>query len=370
MRTLNRLWSTLETIPGLSGVLAEWRELLGDEFDLIEPLLKSTGRKSRGYPCPSPGGLGCPREVVEHRDGSIVAVCGDQEERNCNDVSLSLADILVHTLDRGKLAGWVAQALTIEARFDSVEGFAECWHVGDYAPFAGRRFSVYMLLAFDDTRRAEAIQRLCQDSTSHFLLVVPTAKAVSAETVTLLEGHKGYLLRLDEILVDGGNGRIASSPAAAECITAIRNKIFPKEEETQSASTFPTPPDATWGDMRIRFLDGHRATLFCQGVSDTVNFSAMSMENRRSRGPSVQWNLLETFATNHGKINWRSSAASKHIPQQIRRLSQDLERFFGIDGHPIEWKKDEKAYCTLFQIHYEPDEPVQPTTPRRSSKQR
>ncbi|MBF0370492.1 MAG: hypothetical protein HQL52_13650 [Magnetococcales bacterium] len=370
MRAISQFWTAIANIPGLSGVLAEWREYLGNEFSLVKPILKSTGRKSRSYPCPSPGGPGCPREVVEHRDGSIVAVCGDQEERNCDDVALSLADIFVYTLDRGKLAGWVAQALAIEAHFDTVEGLSECWHVGDYTPFAGRRFPVYMLLAFHETKRAEAVQRLCRISAGPFMLAVPIASAVSTETVTLLQAHKGHLLRLDEMLMDGGNGRFAISQTANEYITAFHDEIFPQEEEIPSTPAFPTPPNATWRDLRIRFLDGHRATLLCQGVSETVSFSTMGMENRRSREPSVQWELLEKLAQNHGRFSWQSSGANNQVPQQVRRLNKDLERFFGIDNHPVEWKKDEKAYCTLFEIHYEPDEPARSASPRRATKRR
>ena len=370
MRRLNRLWPAFESIPGWSGVLAEWRDWLGEEFPLAKSLLKSTGRKARGYPCPSPGGPGCPREVVEHRDGSFTAVCGDQEERNCDDLSLSLADVMVHALDHRRLAGLVAQALGIEADFEPVEGLHGCWRVGAYVPFAGRRFPAYMLLAFERAQRAEAVHRLCLSPDSPFLLVVPTATSLINEVALLLQHRGGRQVLLEEILVDGGNGQLAISQVASERMATFHAELFPEEEEAATSPAFPTPPNATWGDLRIRFLDGHRATLFCQGVTQTVSYSTMGMEDRRKREPTYQWTLLERLAEHHGRYDWQSSGATTRNIKRIQRLNQDLERYFGISGHPIQWRKDEKAYCALFEIHYEPDEPARPSSHRPSAKRR
>ncbi|MBF0182677.1 MAG: hypothetical protein HQM03_21905, partial [Magnetococcales bacterium] len=100
----------------------------------------------------------------------------------------------------------------------------------------------------------------------------------------------------------------------------------------------------------------------------TVNFSTMGMENKRSREPSVQWTLLLAFARNRGKITWRSSEATEKIPQQVRRLNIDLERFFGIAGRPVTWKDDEQAYCTAFEILHESDKPARVSPDRRPSR--
>ena len=352
MRNLNRLWSTLETIPGLSGVLAEWREYLGDEFALVKPLLKSTGRKSRSYPCPSPGGPGCPREVVEHRDGSIVAVCGDQEERNCDDVALSLADVLVQTLDRGKLAGLVAKALTIEADFSAVEGFAECWHVGDYTPFAGRRFPVYMLLAFDETKRTEAVQRLCRISAGPFMLAVPTADTLSPEAQELLKERSGRLLPLDELLVDGGNGRIGIAPIAGEIVATFHADVFPDVETAVSAPMFPTPPGTVWSGLRMRFIDGERLTVFCGSLEETYNFSQMGMVHPRSAEPTKQWKLLRDLAEGHGVLEVRTKKEIAVISTQKKRLNQALTTFFGIHDEAVYWDRTDRVYRTRFQVSH------------------
>jgi len=352
MRNLNRLWSVLETIPGLSGVLAEWWELLGDEYPLVESLLKSTGRKSRSYPCPSPGGPGCPREVVEYRDGSIVAVCGDQEERNCGDVALSLADVLVHTLDRCKLAGLVAKALGIQAEFSPVEGITETWRVGNYAPYAGKLFPVFLLLTFGGKQRSEVVQRLCRISAGPFMLTVFTADTLSPEAQELLKEHGGRLLPLDELLVDGGNGRICIAPITGEIVAAFHAEVFPDVETTVSAPMFPTPPGTAWSGLRIRFIDGERLTVFCGRLEETYNFSQMGMVHPRSAEPTKQWKLLRDLAEGHGVLDVRTKKEIAVISTQKKRLNQALTTFFGIQNEAVYWDRTDRVYRTRFQVNH------------------
>ena len=352
MRTLSRLWSTFESVPGLSGVLAEWRELLGDEFHLVKPLLKSTGKRSRSYPCPSPGGPGCPREVVEYHDGSIVAVCGDHEEVNCDDVPLSLSDVLVHTLDRRKLAGWVARALGIEDGFSQVDGSSETWRVGDYAPYVGKRFPVFLLLAFGGEQRSEAVQRLCRIAGGPFMLAVPTADTLSSESKELLRERGGRFLTLGGLLVDSGDGRIVIASAAGEIVAAFHAEIFPPSETTVSAPMFPTPPGTVWSGLRMRFIDGERLTVFCGGLEETYNFSQMGMVHPRSAEPTKQWDLLRDLAYGHGVHEVRTKKEIAVTSTRKKRLNQTLTAFFGIQGEAIHWDRTDSVYRTRFPISH------------------
>jgi hypothetical protein len=98
MRKLQRFWRALEALPGLEAERLEWRRLLGEEWPVVEPLLRQTGALVERVWCPSPSGYDCPRRVVRHDDDRIVAVCGDQP-RNCETLSLSLDEIAVLELD-------------------------------------------------------------------------------------------------------------------------------------------------------------------------------------------------------------------------------------------------------------------------------
>jgi hypothetical protein len=110
MRKLRRFWRALEILPRPAAERLEWRRLLGDEWSIAEPLLRQTGALVERVWCPSPSGVDCPRRVIRHDDGRIVAVCGD-EPRNCDTISLTLEDIVVLELDVRRLAQALAKPL-------------------------------------------------------------------------------------------------------------------------------------------------------------------------------------------------------------------------------------------------------------------
>ena len=113
MRILKRWWTALESIPGQAAERLEWRQLLEDEWPLAEPYLRSTGRIVEQVWCPSPGGDGCPRRVVHHDDGRIVAVCGDQP-KHCDPLDLALEDLVVLDVD-GPSWGALAEVFAVDA---------------------------------------------------------------------------------------------------------------------------------------------------------------------------------------------------------------------------------------------------------------
>ena len=344
-------------MPGNSAITADWRRLLQDEFEIGEQLLRPTNRLSTSYPCPRPGGVGCPRRVI-HLDDTIVAVCGDEDGANCNDMSLQRGEVVIHELNRQGLANRVASALGIRSEFAPVEGVRETFHVGDFNPIAGKRFPIFLVLCFDVGQRAEAVAHLCRVTTVPFILLAPTSQSIPARSLDLLLARQARFYPLSDLLVAGARGQLVKSPMAAEAMVAFRAMVLPEPTSDAQVVRFHTPPDAIWRDLHICFLDGHRVTLSCKEVSKTVNFSNMGMENKNTREPTLQWQLLEWFATGRGKISWESSGANKKNVKRVQRLNDDLELFFGISGRPVTWREEEDAYCTAFEIYWEAEKPM------------
>ena len=75
---MHRFWRAVEDLPGCAESLLDWKDALADDFEAASFLLRKTGTLAARVGCPSPGGVDCPRRVVRHGDGSIVAVCGNQ----------------------------------------------------------------------------------------------------------------------------------------------------------------------------------------------------------------------------------------------------------------------------------------------------
>lgn len=66
----------------------------------------------------------------------------------------------------------------------------------------------------------------------------------------------------------------------------------------------------------------------------------MGMANRKNAKPTVQWELLETFAEAHGLLDWRNRKASRKNQKRKENLAADLQRFFRIEGDPFALEGD------------------------------
>ncbi len=113
---------------------------------------------------------------------------------------------------------------------------------------------------------------------------------------------------------------------------------------------FPTPPDALWRDVSIRFKDGHTVSIKVTSAGGVFNYTQMGMANKKNGEPTKQWALLETFADGHGTLDWSSKKADRRNQKRRELLAADLRRFFRIEGDPFRLTEDGKGWQALFQI--------------------
>ena len=105
----SKFWKALDALADAATDRREWVDLLGEEFDRVAPLLRSSGVLATSIACPTPGAAGCPRRVVRHDDGTIRAICGDSP-KVCDDLDLRREDIALLELNGVALARRVAEA--------------------------------------------------------------------------------------------------------------------------------------------------------------------------------------------------------------------------------------------------------------------
>jgi hypothetical protein len=347
-----RLWPTLEALPGLAAPVLEWRELLKVEFDQAGKLLRPTSELAASVDCPSPGGVGCPRRVVDHGGGHFVAVCGDSP-RNCDDVKLTKADIVIHRIDEAVLCHGIAAALSLSAPAATGTGQPGILYVGDFEPIAGKRFPVYLAIQVEaDTLEPLAV-RLWGVANTAFILLTPTRRPVELGLAEKLAGWKSRTAALADLLERNG-AAFTATEAAQTLLAEFRAAVLPVEE-TKGGMRFPTPAGATWGDVTIKFLDGHKVSVACKGAGNVCNFTDMGMVDRRNGEPDKQWALLYALAAGHGRMNWRSSEARRENAKRKQTLNERLAAFFGIDGEAITWDKNAKNYLCRFTLQPEGD---------------
>jgi hypothetical protein len=110
-KKMTQLWRTLEAIPQLAAVKAEWRFLLGDELPAIERLLRMRQRLAASYPRLERSSVGLPLRVVDHGGGEFAGVCEETGE----SISLSQDDLIVYELDHKKFSERVTASFKLSA---------------------------------------------------------------------------------------------------------------------------------------------------------------------------------------------------------------------------------------------------------------
>ncbi len=179
--------------------VAEWRAVLGEEW--LGRLRRAGWFESRAinrgdsYPCPCPGGDGCPRRVVALR-GRLVAVCGRDVEA-CDEVELgSDAEVLAVT------AATLRQAMGAPL---GLEGGSAATGGGRRVELGERRFGDgAAVMWFAAGLRGEAARLwaagLRRRRAGHGVgVLVPRRAAVDGRVAELMEANGAVLLPLDEV---------------------------------------------------------------------------------------------------------------------------------------------------------------------------
>jgi hypothetical protein len=353
MRPLTRLWPALEQLPGLAACLGTWRDHAGDELDAIAGLLRPTDRRAVRLPCPSPGSDGCPRRVIEHADGTVVAVCGDRPQR-CDPVEVCRAELIVHVLDPRRLCAAVGAALQFDDMFQVVDACWQTWRVGDYVPLSGERFPVYLSIPESPDRVHGVAVRLTGIADRPFLMLVPALDQVDPVTSELLSRTKSRILALENLVAVDDDGRWAGQRPAAELLREFRIGVLGEDGPVVPATRFPTPPDARWEEVSIRFITQHQVHVRVRGEAGAYEHTQMRMASKRNDQPTKQWEFLQLFAENRGEITWESPGADRGNAHRRLALARDLRDFFGIEGDPFDRLLGGRGWRTRFTIIPEP----------------
>jgi len=215
MRMLSRFWSGLEALPGLAGVLLDWQEVWRKEITVGRAFLRPTRELATSYPCPYPGGDGCPRGVVMHGEQDIVAVCRSVP-RQCETVKLTKADIVIYELDWKALGAAIAAGLGLAGSPALPDALPLTAPLGWHCLTGGKRATVYLTIQYDPQGFAAILSRLLADADPPFILAAPTSALCEADSSDLLRRMRVLFLPLDECLAwDGPRGFVPTERLGA-----------------------------------------------------------------------------------------------------------------------------------------------------------
>lgn len=345
MQPLEKLWRALENIPGAMAVQAEWQRQLGSDFDRVATFLRPTDELAACFPVLHDSAA-LPYTVVQHGPDDFVGVPADGGAT----ITLSKSDLLIYRLDHRRLHRSIATALDFEFGGAAVDGAPFTSRIATYRPFAGFCFPVYLALPLESADLLRAVQVISSHSDQPFVLIAPTARRLRPPCEALLKARKACFLALDESIMADSSNQWAATPEARQQLGAFRDAVVPQVTKQDGAVFFPTPPNVSWTDLRIKFIDGETVSIKAGAAAGTFAYSQLGMADRRHARPTKQWELLRSFAQGYGTLTWESPAADRRNQKRRERLAQDLKKFFRIDGEPILPTDDAKGWRTVFQL--------------------
>jgi len=351
MSGLKKLWRVLEAVPGLAAVEAEWRAQLGSEYESTRTFFRPNGKIASSFPCTVPNGCGCDHEVIVHGPEDIVAVC--QCERGCETFPLKRPDIVVYELDRSVFDTAIADAFGLFKEIDARTDLHGTTRIGVYSPYAGFRFPVYLTIQLEPDEFENAADSLLGRYDTPFMLMAPTRDLCTTQVEQRLTGRQSIFVPLSESVAIGAKQQFQLLRPLDDVLSQFRAANLPAARDDSSTVFFPTPPDAAWGDVSIRFKDGHTVSVRVNSVTGVFNYTQMGMANAKNGNPTVQWELLQTFAEQQGTLDWSSPKADRKNQKRREKLAENLRQFFRIDGDPIELAEDGKGWRVLFSLHPE-----------------
>jgi hypothetical protein len=225
--------------------------------------------------------------------------------------------------------------------------------IGTLRPFAGIEFPAFLTLAVEPADVCHALESILLECDSPFIVLSPTATKLVARCDVLLKRRPTCFVTLTEALKCDDEGRWSATAEAVRKLSNFQGTVVPQATESNPLVFFPTPANAVWNHLRIKFVDGETVSVKVGDATGRLLFSQMGMADGRTAKPTKQWELLKEFARGLGTMTWSSPGATRKNQKRKELLSDNLKAFFRIDGEPFRPTANGQGWHTNFSV--EPD---------------
>lgn len=208
------IWQALEHLDSLSAVASTWRGLAGEQFSLFQKsFLQPEPEPAFSISCPEH--CGCAHEIVEHRNGRLVAVCRC-DPWNCDDFTVTAADIVVWRLNQPKFRRDLSHAFGCEA-MDADLGIRRTRQIGT---FGHARVPVVLTILRDRPEFVSMARQLVGLLRERFILLAPTAGHLDGGTQAVLRNVNAAFFDLESNIEILPSGQLRARKPGAELFKA------------------------------------------------------------------------------------------------------------------------------------------------------
>ena len=342
-RMLPRFWTALASLPGWATDSRDWRQRLGDEWPVVEPLLRGTGHLARAVDCPSLGGDGCPRTVVRLPSGALRGVCG-ASPAECDPVDLEPHDVIIQEVHRRALCQQLAAAFCTVARSE-FDLRARLVRLGDYAVTAGVSADVHLVIVDPrDPLTDEELHAAGVGQTASVLLL-PDEAAIPAGLRVRLADRGCLRVALPSAVVAQGISALGLALPREDVLEPVHRALLARAKEAAGPSRVALPVGLRWAQVTFSLLEAEILMVSAGGRSHRLDPGELGMRNAKNGKPTLAWNLLVEVIAAGGTLPVCDMGDVKKHKQS---LTQALQATLRIQGDPLRALRSPPAYEAAF----------------------
>jgi putative transposase len=141
-----------------------------------------------------------------------------------------------------------------------------------------------------------------------------------------------------------------SESSAAGLISGWVENLIPKSQKLGSEYVYPTPPNATWGEITFEFTADEVINVSCRGKIVRTEQENFRMKNQNTKRPTAQWAIFKALAM-AGEFGWQDNHNNRSkVTKQKEAFSKKLKATFGLSDDPLEFVTSEHVYKPKFII--------------------
>lgn len=220
--TRKGLWPTLEQLPSLEAVLAEWQDALGKDFKNAQTFLLPTTKQSRTFPCTNHPACGCYHEIIDHAPDRIVAACRC-DARDCKTISIEPKDTIIYTLDSKKFFKAIQDIFNFNINGKTSSTVQNRWHVGSLRE---THSPVYFLTKNSEENFLKELEELINAEPTPFILLTPSNQFINPSIQAVLRKQKTVLIPLSSALSIKGPGKFAVTQSVQPILDQFKKGLI------------------------------------------------------------------------------------------------------------------------------------------------